>query len=158
MTVIINDTSKEYVFKTNDSDDYNVVNMVQVTFSKEMLQEFFELRESLKKLNEKHSNNIYNIDCSVCLGWIDEIPSELQEVYEKLDKSSYVQADGSEEISSLYPARVDIEYASINSYGIRFEGYIKNTGVKVYTENLEWGFLEEVFKKLDPQSVQFIRD
>ena len=158
MPVIINDTSKEYVFKTIDSADYNVVNMVQVTFSKELLQEFFELRESLKKLNEKHSNNIYNIDFSVCLGWIDEIPSELQEVYEKLDNASHIQADGSEEIADLYPARIETEYASINSYGIRFKGYIKNTNVKVYTETLEWNFLEEVFKKLDPQSVRFIRD
>jgi len=151
------DESNCVLMKASCADDsYQPVSMAYIELSKIELSNWLELRDKLKDLKK---NGVRELTLGVGLWWIEDIPTELEELNEKLSDDEYMEVITiPEDFMNSNEMRVDGSDAVITEWGIRFKAIIKHTTVEVSTYSIPWDFIEEALKNADLKSVRFIKE
>jgi len=149
------------LMKANCSDEHvDICNMAYIEFTKTDLLKYFDLRNIAEQLRASHgSHGVEYLPVSEGIYWIEEIPEELEELFETLaDEEHFTVTPIPEDFLESNDCRTEGTEAHINTYGVLFKAFIKHTSVEVSTWSLSWEMITQLLKNCDPQSVQFIKE
>jgi len=151
------EASNCFLMKANCADEeYNPVSMAYIELEKKELTNWLELREKLKELKKL---GVRELTLSAGLWWVEDIPSELEELNEALPDEEHIEVTTiPEDFMNKNEMRTDGEDAVLTEWGVGFKAILKHTSVEVSTWSLSWEFIEQALKNCDPQSVRFIKD
>lgn len=146
------------LMKANCSDEYfDGCNMAYAEFTRNDLMNYLDLRNIAKQLRASHG--VQYLPVSDGIYWIEEIPEELEEIFETLTEEEHMMVTPiPEDFLESNICRTEGTEAQVNDYGVLFKGYIKHTSVEVHTWSLSWEMITQLLKNCDPQSVRFIKE
>ncbi len=158
MDIQRDEQSINILMKVNGTDEnFDPCNMAYLELTKEEILGWLELKKIFEGIPPHlgaTSMQTYNEP-----NWIEEIPEELEELYEELmDSEHFGITQLPADFLSEHNCRTDGGGAALDKFGINFYSYFKHTDVRISTWSLSWDFLIECLVKCDPQSVQFIKE
>jgi len=145
------------LMKVNSNEEtFDPVHMAYIELDRKVLENWLELKD---KADELKPLGARELTLYARMWWIEEIPEELEELFEYLPDEEHIEVTKiPEDFLKENEMRVDGSEATLSEWGVGFKTIIKYTNAAIYTWSFSWDFIEQALKNCDPQSVRFIKD